>query len=150
MPKTPVKVKKENWIWMPHPAHLCVSDNCRFKLATYVGGYIVSTVGEYVPDSSVREIFNKIRNLNLKGMGDEREADFLKKNDFEEIGYDRKYETMVFKAKKSKLECCPYEIIVSKEVDMEGYNDAKSAYKGHLRLCKKWSNLNAQSKKKSK
>jgi len=107
-------MKKSRWVWMPHAAHFILGYRCQFVLATYVGKYIVSTVGELL--------------------------NFEKGNDkFETIGYNRLYETMVFEAHKSDLDCCHYVIDVSKEVDMKGYNDAKSAYNGHMKLCNKWS-----------
>lgn len=108
--------KKENWLWMGHAGHFIGGSSCRFHLNTYVGGYIVSTVGEYDP-------YNK-------GWGN-----------FEELGINRLYETMVFKAEKESkddAQCCPYRIIVSEEMDMDGYNDPAAAYKGHLKLCKRW------------
>lgn len=105
-------MKKQNWIWMPHAGHLCVSSRCQFHLNTYVGKYIVSTVGEW------------------------QHSDHL---GFEEIGSGRLYETMVFKStKSSKDECCPWRM-TGHEVDMEGYNEPKSAYAGHLKMCNKWS-----------
>ena len=135
-------MKKEKWIWMPHPAHFICSDKCQFKLATYVGKYIVSTVGEYLPDSQVREIEADVKNIRLEGKGDAREIDFLNKIGFVEIGLDRLYETLVFRAKKRKDEknrkCCPYEIIVERELDGNGYNTAADATKGHYALCEKW------------
>lgn len=120
-PPTKKLFPKEKWIWMPHPGHFCGSFDCRFHLNTYVGGYIVSTVGEYYPDSKVREILG-------------REND----RKFEEIGLDRLYETMVFEAVKSNHKCCPYEMR-SGEKDFLGYTNADDAYEGHLTLCKKWS-----------
>ena len=107
-------MKKENWIWMPHAGHLIVGSYCQFKLNTYVGGYIVSTVGEYKSSRS-------------------KEGD-----DFETIGCDRIYETMVFRAVKSENECCPYEMESPGEIDFAGYNDAEKAMKGHYKFCKKW------------
>lgn len=131
-------MKKQNWVWMPHAGHLCVSNWCRFHLNTYVGGYIVSTVGEYVPDAPIREIYNESRKLGIEGIGDARLASFIKKNGFEELGFGRTYETMVFKAVKDKHACCPFSQSGS-DLDMEGYKDADSAYKGHLKMCAKWS-----------
>lgn len=129
---------KQDWIWMPHPGHFICCFDCRFVLNTYVNGYIVSTVGEMFPDAPVREIEARVGGITLKGMGDERKRDYMKKVGFTEIGCDRKYETMVFKAVKSKEKCCPYKIDSGHEVDMEGYNDACSATKGHYKLCKKY------------
>ena len=131
-------MKKENWVWMPHPGHLIVSRDCRFHLNTYVGSYIVSTVGEYLPDYQVREIIAESRNVELKGKGDERLADYMKKIGYEEIGCDRKYETMVFKAKKSKDKCCPYTAKDWGELDADGYNAAEDAFRGHYKMCNIW------------
>lgn len=128
----------KDWIWMPHPGHFICAFDCRFRLNTYVNGYIVSTVGELFPNESGREIEARLRGIKLKGMGDERAADYFRKIGFENIGLGRKYETMVFKAKKSKEKCCPWRM-VSGELDFEGYNNAGAAYKGHLKFCRKWS-----------
>lgn len=134
---------KQDWIWMPHSAHLIVSNYCRFVLATYVGKYIVSTVGEYYPDRVVREIHAEIfdpkwliKNKHLKG--DYFDTAYFKNFGYTEIGACRKYETMVFKAKKSKLKCCPYRIISREDKDFEGYNEPEKATEGHFKLCKKW------------
>jgi len=131
-------ISKDKWVWMPHAAHLIVGSRCRFHLATVVGPYLVSTVGEYMPDSQVREILASSRGITLNGRGDEREADFMKKHGFEEIGCDRKYETMVFRAVKSSHGCCPFEMRDASDLDFEGYNDPADAYKGHLKMCEKW------------
>lgn len=110
--------KRENWVWMPHPGHFIASYNCHFILNTYVGGYIVSTVGEYVSESA-------------KSRGD-----------YDTLGGDRLYETMVFKARREadpEWQCCPWQAIVTGgELDFAGYTDGVEAYKGHLKLCKKW------------
>lgn len=132
-------MKKSNWIWMPHAGHLIVGHKCRFKLNTYVGDYVVSTVGEWVPEEISRNMEVELKKDKPLGKGDENEYEYLRRYGFKEIGAYRTYETMVFKAKKSDYKCCPYEIIVTEEVDMEGYNSAEDAYEGHLKLCKKWS-----------
>lgn len=127
---------KDKWIWMPHAGHFILGHKCRFKLNTYVGKYIISTVGEYIPDNELIDIIApEFKHLQ----GDEKEYAYIEKYECETVGCDRKYETMVFKAKKSKCKCCPYTIIVSKQVDFQGYNDPKRAYQGHLNLCNKWS-----------
>ena len=127
---------KDKWIWMGHAGHFILGHKCRFHLNTYVGNYIVSTVGEYILDNQLIDIL-KPEFKDLKG--DEKEYAYINKYKSEDIGYNRKYETMVFKAKKSKHPCCPYEIIVSDETDSNGYNTAEDAFKGHLELCDKWS-----------
>lgn len=67
-------------IYMPHPGHFICSQYCRFFLNTYVNGYIVRTVGEYVPSEAVREAFAQSRGFILEGRGDARESDYIKKS----------------------------------------------------------------------
>ena len=115
-------MKKEDWIWMPHPAHFCCASRCFFRLATYVGKYIVSTVGEM----EATEIDRK----------------FNPDSQFAEVGLDRLYETMVFHARKSNCKACKYEIIVKKgEIEAQGYNSPEEAMQGHMELCEKYSNI---------
>lgn len=132
-------MKKENWVWMPHAGHFIMGSWCHFRLNTCVGKFIVSTVGELVPDSQIREIEAQSRKIILEGEGDARYYDWLKKCGYTEIGYKRKYETMVFKAEKSKDKCCPYRMCSPNSIDFDSYNDAGEAQKGHLKMCKKWS-----------
>jgi len=110
-------VKREDWIWMPHPAHFIGGTDCRFFLATYVGEYIVSTVGQYRPGPPLHERGEDV-----------------------EIGLDRLFETMVFRAKPTPdAECgCTFQIDVAEEVDFAPYNDPKSAAVGHYAMCEKW------------
>ena len=136
-------MKKDKWIWMPHAGHFILGHQCQFKLNTYVGKYVVSTVGEMWNDQAVRRIHAGVFDAkwyleNVSKRGDEFDYAYKKRFGFEEIGCGRKYETMVFKARKSKYKCCPYEMISGKDVDFEGYNTPEEAYKGHLKLCKKW------------
>lgn len=99
---------------MPHAGHFICGAWCRFRLNTYVNGYIVSTVGEYVPAGKPESA------------------------SFEAIGLDRLYETMVFKAEQSTHACCPFQQTNGDNLDFRGYNDAGAAYKGHLAMVKKW------------
>ncbi len=143
MKKKTTKTTKDKWVWMPHPAHFILSYDCKFFMATKVGKYIVSTVGEYFPDALVREIIAKSRGITLEGMGDARRADYMRKIGFDDIGYGRKYETMVFKAIKSMkngkgCNACPFIIKSGSELDANGYNTPEDAYKGHMEMCNKW------------
>lgn len=132
-------MSKEDWIWMPHAAHFIGANYCRFHMSTKVGKVIVSTVGEYFPDHEVREIFAKTRGIMLKGKGDEREYDYMRKIGYEDIGCDRKYETMVFYADPAEHICCPWRVrVTGGELDLLGYNDPGDAYLGHMELCRKW------------
>ena len=102
-------------IWMPHAGHFICGSSCRFRLNTYVNGYIVSTVGEHVPASRPEH------------------------DSFEKIGCDRLYETMVFKAGRNTCECgCGLPRIDGSEVDFAGTNSAKEATANHMRLCYKY------------
>ena len=137
-------MKKEKWIWMAHAGHFILSKECQFKLNTYVGKYIVSTIGELWTDRSSRRVLAHIynpkwykENQDLKG--DDFDSEYFKQFGFEEVGVGIKYETMVFKAKKSKHECCPYVMKTPNELDFMGYDTPEDATKGHMKMCKKWS-----------
>ena len=129
---------RSKWVWMPHAGHFICSNECQFHLNTYVGGFIVSTVGEYFPSDDVREILAKSRGVVLTGKGDHRRAQYMKKIGFEEIGFQRKYETMVFRAERSSDSCCPFRVADFSELDSRGYNDPGEALAGHMELCEKW------------
>ena len=134
----------KKWIWMGHAGHFICADKCQFHLNTYVGKYIVSTVGELWPDRAVREIHAKVHNPkwlseNIHLKGDEFDHAYFKEFGYEGIGCDRTYETMVFKAKKTKDKCCPYVMVSGSNLDEDLYNNADDATVGHYRLCKKWS-----------
>lgn len=127
-------IEKGEWTWMPHAGHFICGQDCRFHLATRIGDYIVSTVGEYVADSRVREIriachLNQNPNAKVSEVGS-----------FEDIGFNRKYETMVFKAEKapSGEHCCPWRAADGQDLDFAGYINADSAYLGHMAMCEKW------------
>jgi hypothetical protein len=128
--------------WFGHAAHFICGRDCRFHLATQVGGYLVSTVGELWPSRVVREIHADVHdsgwleeNRHLKG--DTFDAAYMKRFGFDDIGYNRKYETMVFAAgAPCKAEGCGCGLpsIDGRELDTSGYNDAGSATAGHMKL----------------
>lgn len=135
---------KDKWVWMPHPGHFICGMNCRFRLNTCVGKYIVSTVGELWLERGAREIHAKIHNpdwyyKNQLLKGDEFDNAYMKQFGYEDVGYGRKYETMVFLAKKSENKCCPFEMVTPSDVDCMGYNTPEEAYGGHMKMCLKWS-----------
>mgnify|MGYP001573416035 FL=1 len=76
MKKTILPIKKQTW--MPHAGHLIVGQHCRFRLNTHVNGYIISTVGEYMPDSAIRKIYRQSRGMKLDLQGDAEEMDWIK------------------------------------------------------------------------
>lgn len=151
MSKIKKAVPKEKWLWMPHAGHLIVGNDCRFHLNTKVGKYIVSTVGEYNPDQVVKRIHAEIHNkqwylANAHLKGDYFDVAYQKEFGYDEIGAGRKYETMVFKARKAALKkdfdpkwnCCPWVQDSGSNIDFDGYNTATDAYQGHLAMCRKW------------
>ena len=137
----------DHWEWFGHAGHFICADKCRFHLTTKVGKYLVSTVGEWWPERSSREVHAKVHDAawltaNAHRRGDDFDFQYMKRFGFEEIGCDRKYETMVFKAGKrcGVAGCgCRLPDIGSIELEYLPYNDAGSAAKGHLALCRKWS-----------
>jgi hypothetical protein len=141
---------KENsmtdWKWFGHAGHLCVSQWCRYHLCTQVGKYLISTVGEYWPERPVREIHAQVHDPkwlseNQYRRGDDFDAAYMKRFGFENIGCDRKYETLVFEAGKpcATKDCgCGLPEISGSELDSGCYNDAAAAAKGHMELCLKY------------
>lgn len=115
---------KSKWIWMPHPAHYILRWRCQFRLATYVGGYIVSTVGEQVPgDTKVKDTSTAIFSVDFES--------FTKDDEF--------YESMVFETIKTDNDCCPYKMKAGSELEIKYYKTSSEAVAGHNELCEKWS-----------
>lgn len=134
-------IDRSVWQWFGNAGHFICAYECRFHLTTQVGAWLVSTVGQYLPDSQVREIAARTRGVVLEGRGDAREYDYLRKLGYDDIGHGRKFETMVFRAGEpcSELECaCGLPKIDGQELDVEGYNDAGAATRGHYAMCEKW------------
>jgi hypothetical protein len=116
-------MKKEDWIWMPHAAHHCQAHNMKFHLATFVGGVIVSTVGELVENRGNR-------------------MTRMEEGDFDLINADSLYETMVFKARNQDNPegmCCPYIIIPGLPLETIKTNNNEMAYVAHMDACQRWS-----------
>lgn len=134
-------IPKDEWEWFGKAAHFICGEDCRFHLATKVGRVLVSTVGEYLPDVGVREVLAESRGVVLEGMGDARRADFMRKLGYEPIGFQRKYETMVFRAGSpcgGECGCGVPQLGDPRELDFAGYNSAADATRGHMALCAKW------------
>lgn len=124
---------------MPHAGHFICAKDCKFHLNTYVGGVIVSTVGEYWPDSQVRKIHAEVAGKHIEGRGDEYDRNYFKEFGWEDIGCGRKYETMVFKATQDKENtCCPWRQSSGSDLDFNSYNDSNAAFAGHMAMCEKW------------
>lgn len=128
-------VPRDEWQWFGHAAHFICGRWCRFHLATQVGPWLVSTVGQYVHPRH--------------GKGTEvGESAWLAKNpNGEEIGFGRFYETMVFRAGEpcTAKDCgCGLPTLAdASEQDSSGYNDAGAATRGHYAMCDKWAAVSA-------
>lgn len=140
----------QDWKWFGHAGHLIVAQWCRFHLCTLVGNYMVSTVGEYWPDRKVREIHASVHDAkwlddNNHRKGDDFDRAYMERFGFEDIGYERTYETMVFRADKVCVakDCnCGMPLPSDwSELDAHGYKEAGAATKGHYEMCNKWAQV---------
>ena len=130
-------------VYMPHPGHFICARDCRFHLNTYVNGYIVSTVGELWFSRAVREIHAQVHDPawlaeHQHRKGDDYDAVYFKRFGYEELGCDRKYETMVFLAQSDPSKCCPWRVADASELEMHGYNEADAAAEGHRAMVAKY------------
>ncbi len=137
---------RAEWEWFGSAGHLIVSQDCRFHLCTKVGPWLISTVGEWLPDSGSWHIYAETRGIEIEGRGDARRADFLNKVGYIEIGAGRKYETMVFPLTEDRCtteDCACFMPVVREwsELDTDGYNLRGDAHQGHLAMCEKWAQI---------
>jgi hypothetical protein len=125
-------IPEKEWEWFGFKKHFIGAKDCGFSLATKIGDVIVSTVGDYRPyDKFFKKdgtLFKEVSAL----------ADFAKKGP-QEIGHDRFFETMTFKAVPATCDCCDWEIDPFSDGDIEGgfgaYKTAAEARKGHIEIC---------------
>jgi hypothetical protein len=145
----PAAFPRAGWEWYGGAGHFICARWCRFHLCTKVGPWLVSTVGEYWPDRPVREIHAKVHDpawlaANARLRGNEFDAAYMLRFGYVEIGFDRKYETMVFRADAPCVSAscgCGMPAIDGNDLDSSSYNVAGDATIGHLALCEKWSRL---------
>jgi hypothetical protein len=119
-------ISQDKWEWFGSAGHFICSRWCRFHLTTKVGKYLISTLGEYVHP------------MHSQG-SEEKDNQWWRENwPGEDIGYNRKYETMVFII-TGQCECgCELPTHDGEEQDFNGYNDAKSAHEGHMKMCEEF------------
>lgn len=125
MPEVPAT----EWVYYGSSGHFICGRWCRFHLATKIGKWFISTVGEFVhPKDS--------------GGSEATEARYLTDNPLgADIGYGRKFETLVFQY-EGECDCgCGLPHTIGFELDSSCYNDRKSANEGHLAMCKKWASI---------
>ena len=114
------RIHEFEWRWYGSPGHFICAYRCRFHLCTQVGPWLVSTVGEMLPVGMSKPT-----------------ADM----EYEDIGSDRRYETMVFRAGRPCIapDCaCGQPEIDGMDVEAAGYNDRAAANAGHMAMCRKY------------
>lgn len=120
-------IPASEWRWFGNAGHFICGQDCRFHLTTLVGPWLVSTVGQLLFDSNV-------------------------KIGYEPVGFDRLFETMVFRAgEPCKAEGCGCglpSLSSANELDFSGYNDAAAATAGHYALCEKWASITIEDQEK--
>lgn len=111
----------EEWKWFGMAGHFICSDDCLHHLCTQIGKYIISTVGNYRPH--YKWIVEKLPEMK-------------------EIGYERKFETYVFRTIKGFCSCgCGIPNIDTSEIDSLFANEIKEADEKHMILCRKYSKI---------
>ncbi len=108
-------IPRAKWIWQGSPGHFIAAESCGFHLCTVIGGYLVSTVGDYRP------------------MGPYTKLDT--------IGCDRFFETMVFRASRCIAEGCTcgeYRQHSGASLDFAPANTRAEAHAAHMAMCTKW------------
>lgn len=135
---------RDEWEWFGGAGHFICGQDCRFHLCTKVGPWLVSTVGELLPDSNSWDIYaDRVGGIPPELRGDAKRAWFLEHVGFLDVGSGRKYETMVFRlsAERCTVADCDCEMpVVSEwnEIDSDGYNLRGDAQRGHLAMCESW------------
>lgn len=106
--------KHRDWKWYGYAGHFIGGKSCSYHLATRIGDYLVSTVGDYHTADGKR---------NLLGAAD-----------------DSWFETMVFPC--AGEESTGDAIILNWDsIDGERYAESLLAEQGHYRYCKKYAAL---------
>lgn len=106
------RIPESRWEWYGQPAHFKFSFNCHFHMATVVGEWIISTVGQYLPpesewkfnaDQRGPRVWRAINQLS----GTARVRAYLHLVGFEHVGVeqDEVYETMAFWLGKKPQRC---------------------------------------------
>lgn len=134
------RIPESEWEWYGFAGHFICGWWCRYHLVTKVGLVIVSTVGKFVhPRHS---------------QGNERsEREWLKTHpQGEEVGCDRFYETMVFKAgnRCDSAECGCGETLAADgdSLDFWPANSGADARANHMKACQQYAESTTQQRLK--
>lgn len=116
---TPKKVPQSKWEWLGHACHFIGGQSCQFHLATKVGGWLISTVGDLRwPHKYVNDAVEWPRDT----LG---------------IGEEDWFETMVFPAGE-RIDCGCYTAADWREKECKRYATSEKATAGHLAMCNKY------------
>ena len=119
-------IPEKEWEWFGLSGHFICGQWCRFHMATKVGEYWISTVGLMVSPSN-------------SGGSEQTERKYLKNNPLgDDIGCNRKFETMVFKVSGVCSCGCGQPTFNPTQIDFEGYNETEEAREGHMKMCYKY------------
>lgn len=103
---------RSGWKWYGYAGHLTVGKRCAYHLCTRVGGFLISTVGHYLPRGSDK----------MEPIG---------------AGAEALFETFVFRCEGEAEGGDP--IIPSfEEIDGERYAQSIDAERGHYHFCEKY------------
>jgi hypothetical protein len=131
---------------LAHAGHFICGHMCQMRRATYVNGYIVSTVGEYAPSI----VFDKERRTDRRYLPNDSAGDLVgmhvrpraDDDKFEPLGVGpHLYETMVFPARRRKGKgavCCPYVISDASGLEQVRHMTADEAVKFHEKTVRKY------------
>lgn len=110
-------------------AHFIGSEDCRFHITTLIGEYVISTVGDYAPRHRVSTVDERPMVAGGRSV------------DAHTIGYERYFETMVFKT-TGPCDCgCGLPDHSGSNIDFAGYQTRAEANAGHEAMCQKYEAL---------
>ena len=116
-----MSIPRAKWEWFGYPGHFICAAQCRFRLCTKVGNYLISTVGDMLDSCT-------------------------EKRDTIGAGPDDFFETYVFKGgpRCNVASCgCEQPSIDGHEIDGERCATAGEAQALHLKYCEKYARMKA-------
>lgn len=106
-------IPEAEWVWQGHAGHYICADRCLFRMATRVGGVLVSTVGDMYMNKT---------DPAPSPIG---------------AGPDALFETMVFSVDGAPLACgCAQHD--GCDIVCRRYATAADAQAGHMAMCREW------------
>lgn len=112
-------IPESEWIWMGHAAHFIGAGECLFQLATRVGDFIISSVGDWRPKGN--------------------------QTPCEPLGLERWsfYETYVFPASDYEQPCGCWDLGSLAEIEGKRFKTGREAQDAHRTMCYKYAALSA-------